>query len=445
MTHYLDTLSEFAATLDFAALPASLQQQAHYVVADTFGAIAAGSAEPELQQFAEHFAKESGPASLIGLGRKTSADCAAMVNGAAGTFLEMDEGNRFARGHPSIHVLPAALAYAEQHNATGAEFMAAIVVGYEVGARLGIASNLRGSMHPHGTWGTVGAAAAVARLARFDAAQMREAINVASSLTLASSKRTMLEGGLVRNLYAGVSNQMGLLALTLVQSGIGGERDGLASVFGEVVSEQFDPNQMIAELGTRWEIDRNYFKLHSCCRYNHGTLDALDRLFAKHGTPKPDEIRRIKVTSYRYAAELNDTAPRNTLAAKFSVPFAVATRIVNGTSRLSSFTWDAVRDPNVAALAQRVEVSEDPAMTARLPLERPARVEMLFADGRSWSEEVGTNRGDDADPYTRAELDAKFLDLTTRVWSMEKARTIQQQLHELSKQASLTALTRSIQ
>jgi hypothetical protein len=197
----------------------------------------------------------------------------------------------------------------------------------------------------------VGAAAAIARLLGYDAARIRETINVASSLTLASSKRTMLEGGTVRNAYAGISNRMALMAIDLVETGFIGERDGLSSVFGKVVSERFDTARMIDGLGRDWQIDQNYFKLHSCCRYNHGALDALENLLAKEAV-EADAVERVDVASYLYAAELDDQAPRNTLAGKFSVPFAVATRLVRGSSRVENFTWDALRDERVHGLGQ---------------------------------------------------------------------------------------------
>jgi len=273
-------------------------------------------------------------------------------------------------------------------------------------------------MHPHGTWGTIGAAAACARLAGQGADAYRETLNIAASLTVATSKQTMLEGGLVRNTYAGLSNHNGLLALTLAECGFNGERDGPGSLLGAVVSEHFDRDAVLAGLGETWHLMQNYFKLHSCCRYNHGTLDALDRIAAREGLPEPDAIESIRVRTYHLAAELSDPAPRNTLAAKFSVPFAVATRIVNGHSRLASFTWDAVRDPRVLALAARVALSEDASMSARLPAERPAWVEISTRDGRRLAAEVGVNRGDDADPYSRAELRGKFLDLCGRVWTL---------------------------
>jgi 2-methylcitrate dehydratase PrpD len=286
-------------------------------------------------------------------------------------------------------------------------------------------------MHPHGTWGTLGAAAACARLLGADAATMRETLNVASSMTIATSKRTMLEGGLVRNVYAGLANHNGLLAVQLAGCGFTGERDGPRSLFGAIVSERFDTAGLTQGLGSDWHLAHNYFKLHSCCRYNHGTLDAIDALAAREGLPAAQDIDRVEVVSYSLAAELDDTAPRNTLAAKFSVPFAVATRLVHGSSGLASFTWDAVRNEAVQALARKVRITEDAAMTKRLPHERPARVTIVDRGGRRWVGEAGVNRGDDASPYTPAELEAKFLELTQRVWPAQHCRAVLQATHAL--------------
>lgn len=437
----LQALSQFSAHFEFGNAVPEVQDQARYVLLDTVGAIIAGSAEPEMAALSERLASGVGPASVIGSTHRAAADRAALLNGTAGTFMEMDEGNRFSRGHPGIHVIPAVLAYAEEKALSGSDVMSALIVGYEVGSRVGYATKLRGSMHPHGTWGTVGAAAAIARLARFDEARMREAINVASSLTLATSKRTMLEGGLVRNVYAGVSNHMGLLACTLVESGFSGERDGLRSIFGSVVSDSFEATRLSEGLGSTWHIRRNYFKRHSCCRYNHGALDALDRLIAARGPITAHAVDRVEVTSYLYAAELNDQSPRNTLAGKFSVPFAIATRLVNGSSGVASFTWDAIRNPAIQALAKRVTVHEDPAMTKRLPEFRPARVEVFLKDGGRLVEETDINRGDDADPYSRAELREKFHELSERAYTTATAKSLLAELLGLVQAADLSQLS----
>lgn len=426
----LHQFSHFASKLNYQDLPREVKAHTGWVLADTLASVVAGSAEPEMQRLNAAHTHGSG-ATLIGVGSQVHVETAALLNGTAGTFLEMDEGNRYARGHPAIHVLPATLAMSELHGVDAEKFLSSFVVGYEVGSRIGAASQLRGAMHPHGTWGTVGAAAACARVLSSDTISMRETINVSTSMTTATSKRTMLEGGLVRNVYAGLSNRNGILASQLVACGFTGERDGLGSLFGGIISENFDTSILLRDLGTDWHLMHNYFKLHSCCRYNHGTLDALDAMQAQHPLPAPERIARIQVSTYHLAAELNDPAPRNTLAAKFSVPFAVATRIVHQSSALSSFTWDAVRDPRVLSLAQKVELTEDPSMSRRLPNERPAKVVITETDGQQWIGEAGVNRGDDAWPYSAEELGHKFLDLTGRVWSQDHARQVLHATHQL--------------
>ncbi|TAJ86713.1 MmgE/PrpD family protein [Reyranella sp.] len=423
---WLDTLASFVADFRLESLKPATVEQTSYVMLDTIGAIAGGAAEPEMQALTAKLAvSPAGEASVIGTDKKAVSAAAAFLNGTAGTFLEMDEGNRFAKGHPAIHALPAVWALAEIKGLSGKAVMEALILGYEIGARIGIAAALRPDMHPHGTWGTVGAATAVAKLLGYDAARIRETINVASSLTLATSKRTMLEGGTVRNAYAGISNRMALMAIDLIEAGFVGERDGLSSVFGRVVSETFDTAKMIDGLGHDWQIDHNYFKLHSCCRYNHGALDALDLLLARESVAA-DAVERVDVASYLYAAELDDQAPRNTLGAKFSVPFAVATRLARGSSAVENFTWDALRDERVQALAKRVFVVEDKAMTSRLPQVRPAKVDLRLRDGRTFSAAVEANRGDDQDPYSREELTTKYFSLTARVWPHETADNVRQ-------------------
>ena len=431
---YLDTLSEFSSSLDYRKLAPHVKDQVGWILADTVAAMAAGSAEPELRAIAARQSKGTTQhgAQLIGLGRNSTPEAAALINGTSGTFLEMDEGNRFSRGHPAVHVIPAALALSQERRTSAEDFLAAVVVGYEVGSRLGAASQIRGAMHPHGTWGTIGAGAACARIAGMPASDMRQTLNIAASLTTATSKQTMLEGGLVRNVYAGLSNRNGLLALNLAECGFTGERDGPSSLLGKIISESFDTHAVTQGLGQDWHLMRNYFKLHSCCRYNHGTLDAIDQMAAKQALPSAEDIDRIEVVTYHLAAELNDPAPNNTLAAKFSVPFAVATRIVNNSSALSSFTWDAVRNPKILDLAKKVSVAHDPAMSARLPNERPASVTIYLKDGAIRRGEAGVNRGDDASPYTREELREKFMNLTGRIWPMAHCQKLLQATLDLA-------------
>lgn len=423
-TDWLATWSGFAARARLEDIDPTTRARARLVLADTLGAIAAGQREPEIAALALRLAASggSGPASaVIATAHRLPASAAAFVNGVAGTALELDEGNRFARGHPSIHVLPACIVAAERARASGADALLAFCLGYDIAARIGGAANLRPGYHPHGTWGVVGAALAVARLAGADAAAIARCVNIAAALSLATSMRTALEGGTVRNAYAGVANQLGLMAWDMAASGFTGERDGVATVFGRISGQDFKPALMTEALGTRWEIARNYFKRHACCRYNHAALDALEDLVARHGRPDPDRISAVQIETYGAAAELDARAPHNALAARFSLPWAAASFLLRGVADVPAFRTEALGDASTRALAARVAVAEDPAMTARLPAQRPARVRITLADGTVLEAARASNRGDADDPYPAAAIEAKFLDLAAPAFGAARA------------------------
>ena len=424
---WLAAWGRFAANLTFHDLPESVVARTRQVILDSIGAIVAGMAEPEMQALALRLEALDGPGAspVIGGAQRLSASNAAFLAGVAGTMLELDEGNQYARGHPGIHVVPAALVAAARMGCSGEDLITAVVLGYEIGARIGIASKLNVAMHPHGTWGTVGAAVAIARLADADAETMVETINVASSLGLTTSRKTMLEGATIRNSYAGFSNKIGLMAWELVTAGFGGERDGVASVYGTVAASGFDASVMTDELGERYEIARNYFKRHAACRYTHAALDALGTIVAEAGGRiDPKAVLGIDVSTYVWAAQLDDPEPKTMLAAKFSLPFALATTLVHGSASIEAFRDAARADRTVLALASRVRVDEDPALTAMLPAARPARVTLRLADGRILTAMATTNKGDTEDPYPPAEVEAKFVEITAPVWGEARARRV---------------------
>jgi 2-methylcitrate dehydratase PrpD len=445
MSGYLKQTADFICRCQFNDLPAEVVQRARQVVADSVAVIASGVREKEVSNLIHRTVAAGGPrvSTIIGTGHRTEPSKAALINGTAGTFLELDEGNQFSRGHPAIHVVPAALAVAEEANFSGRELLTAVVLGYEICARIGIACKIRMSMHPHGTWGTTGAAVAVGKLMGYDADGMKELINVSSSLGLATSRRTMLEGGLVRNVYAGVSGHMGILAHQLVQSGFTGEADGLQTVYGSVVSDTFLPEVMTEALGERFEIARNYFKQHACCRYNHGALDALGEIMASRpgGRLTPEEVAGVEVTTYSLAAQLCEPHPQNTLAGKFSIPFAVATYIVKGHTGLESFSQEAVRDPAARDLAERVTVCEDPALTAMMPDRRPSKVAVTLKNGIVLEAQTFTNKGDTEDPYSPEELRAKYDGLAGLVWEEETAAAIYSDISKLEQIDDVNSMT----
>ena len=447
MENYLTTLSQWIAKSTIDDIPDSVIEHSKLVLADTIGAIAGGSAELEINKLSKTLS-DDGKVPIIGTSFKSTMENAAFLNGTAGTFLEMDEGNQYARGHPAIHVVPAILAWANAKPDTIdiKLFLKALIIGYEVGARVGMASKIRLKMHPHGTWGTIGAAVAIGVLNKASPEQIKNLINISSTLGLGTSRPTMLQGGTVRNVYSGVSNQMGILAWQLCQSGFTGEADGLSTIYGSVVSTEFNPKKMIEKLGERWEIARNYFKIHACCRYNHASLDCVETLLNQNAQEFDliDKIEKIEVKSYFWAAELDDKEPKNVLAGKFSIPFAVASTIYHKNSKTSSFTIDKVKNSKIIDLAKKVEVEEDLEMTKLLPEKRPASVSVFFNDGKVLSHSTLTNRGDAEDPYNEEDIEQKFYEITERVWEKTKAEKIFKGTLDLSSTSDLKNLMHSL-
>lgn len=441
----LARLTDFLGRVSYDDLPAATRSQAGLVVRDTCGAILGGSLEPEPRRLAERLRSTGGDAEATILGpafAKASAASAALVNGAAGTFLELDEYHR-PRGHPAIHVLPAVLALGERLHASGPRVVEALVLGYEAGARVSRACRLRPSVHDHGHLGTLGAAVGCGKLLGFGPDELRQVMDLAACLGLASPWRTAVAGATVRNLFAGVSGQMGILAAEAVASGFSGLPDGVQVAFGTILGEAFEPAALVNGLGATYEIDGSCFKLYAACASTHPALDAVLELLHEHRL-RADDVVDVLVATHRLAARLNDPEPRNQLAAKFSIPFAVATTLRHGAADRRAFAPEAVAEAGTRALAGRVEVVEAPDLTARHPGESAARVELRLADGRTLTAAAVLSSQQIAEPPSEAVLLAKFRSLVGPILPGEAGDQAAAALRRLEEYADVGELTAAL-
>lgn len=425
---YLQELAHFAAATRLADLTDGARERARWVLADCVPVIAAGMQQPEMRALvARHLAQAaSGNAWVIGAGRRAATLDAALINGTAGTWLELDEGNLFAKGHPGIQVVPAAIAVAQEIGASGADLLAAVAIGYEASARISRASEGRLAIHPHGTYGVIGAAIAAARLKGFDAGRMLELLNVSATMGMATSRHTLLDGATVRNIFTGHSGYMGLTATRLVECGFTGEVDGVGNVYGKVLSDTFDRAKVVEGLGTEWLIAQSYFKLHPMGRYGHSAVDALEALLARvpGGRLRTQDIERIEVRTYMLGSILAEKRVVSSFGARFSIPFALASIIHYGKSGLGSFDDAAVANADVQALAQRVDLQEDKAHTARYPAETPCEVKIVMKDGATHAGSCSVMKGEPSNPHSADDLKGKFFDLGTPVWGDATTRKL---------------------
>jgi 2-methylcitrate dehydratase PrpD len=415
------------------------------VVLDTVGAMLAGSRLPENVKLAQLSAKTGGPgpATLLGQPGSASAVFAALSNATAGVALEMDEGSRLGGGHAAIHVLPAALAVAEERDASGKEFMESVIAGYEVTSRIGAGTKVKQTVHSHGTWGTIGSAVATARLMGLDQAQTTQAINIAASMSPANTWAPCLEGATVRNLYPGRSGFQGIMAAQLTLCGFTGLEDGPADIYNTILGEAFDAEAVVHELGVpgAYRIQRNYFKLHACCLYNHPVLDGVQTLLAREGFGAED-VASIKVETPAIATTMADPEPANMLAAKFSLPYAVATAVVHNSTDITAFYPDRLNDPETLDLARRVAVLADPKMDLRNYDYPAAKVAVSLKDGRTLTEDVTAHHGDTQNPASREELLGKFNFLALDVLDQGTAARVVETVDNLDALGNIRELTR---
>jgi len=417
---YLEKASRFICATRLDDLSSAARERGRWVIADSIPVIAAGMRTEEMGALvARQLANAPrGNAWVIGTGQRANPFDAALLNGTAGTWLELDEGNLFAKGHPGIQVVPAAVAAAQDMRASGADLLLAVTLGYEVSARISRAANIRLSVHPHGTYGVIGAAIAVGKLKALNQPQMRELLNVAATMGMATSRKTLLEGSTVRNIYTGHSGYMGQMAVRLVEAGFTGESDGVQSIYGGVLSDTFDRERVVAQLGEEWLITKSYFKLHCAGRYAHSAIDALEDALAR--TPgkqiDPSRIERIDVSAYSLAAMLNGKNITTSFGARFSVPFALASILYHGKSGLSSFDERAVANPAVQNLVSRVFVTENLSYTAAFPEKQFCDVAISLTDASVIKGRCEVTKGEPSNPHKPEELQGKFFELGAPAW-----------------------------
>ena len=445
MPTYLDRLSRFVCDTHLEGLEPSTVNAAKTVVLDTIGAMLAGSQFPENAKLAQLAAKTGGqgPSTLLGQPGSASAVFAALSNATAGVALEMDEGNRLGGGHAAIHVIPAALAMAEERGASGKEFLESVIAGYEVTSRIGTGTKVKKSVHSHGTWGTIGSAVATAKLMGFDEAQTALAINLAASMSPANTWTPCLEGATIRNLYPGRSGFQGIMAAQLVLCGFTGLEDGPSDIYNNILGESFHTEAVVRELGVAgaYRIQHNYFKLHACCLYNHPVLDGVQALLGREKFGAGD-IDYIKVEAPALATIMNDPEPANMLAAKFSLPYAVATAVVHNSTDITAFYPDRLQDPDTLDLSRRVDIISDPAMDLRRYDYPAAKVAISLKDGRTLTENVTAHHGDTENPASREELVGKFNFLVQDVLGDEGSARVVETVGHLDALGNIRELTR---
>jgi 2-methylcitrate dehydratase PrpD len=420
-------LGRWIAETPAAAIPTAARVATRRAFLDTLGVLVAGCDEEAPRVVASWIRGQGGTleASVIGHSLATTAADAALVNGTSAHALDWDDVSVSLRGHPSVPLVPAILALGEKLSAPGSLAVDAYVFGFEVQARLGRAigqPHYALGWHATSTFGTIGAAAASARILGLDAAHTATALSIAASL--ASGLQANF-GTMTKPFHAGWAARNGVVAATMASAGLtaaGGAIDGpnglLHAASGGL---DLDEEAIVPRQSDAWDIIEHGIgvKLYPCCYATHRTIDATlevrDRMMGL--APEafhPGLVQEVAVNVNRGGLiPLIRHSPTTGLEGKFSMEYCVAAAILDGHAGLSAFTDAMVHRPEAREFMSRVRVEES-LPPAEFPIGGEARVTLKTSSGDSYKAEVDVPRGDPRRPLSWDELAAKFREATTR-------------------------------
>ena len=438
-------LAEEMTGLSYGVLAPEDVEQVKRLVLDHVGVAWRGSDMPWSRALAGWAAslgngvRESSGCVIVGTATRAAPSVAALVNAAAAHGMELDDTHDESLSHPGAPVIATALAAGSVTEASGEAVIAAIVAGYEVMARVGMATGadevIERGFHPTALFGGFGAATAAAKLYGLDAAEMEQAWGLVLSAAGGSMQFSQdASGTTVKRLHAGYGAQHGTMAAEHARLGIAGParafdgRYGLCALFGL----RPRPERLERRAGEPLQIHRISLKPYPCCRLFHSTIDALGEVTDDFTMPD-DAIAGIKVGGPDILVSQHMLRrPQSVMAAQYSLPYALGASIVCGPGHYEGYEGERLDDPRILALADRVEAVADDAMQAAFPAHFGSWVELARPDGTHRRAEVLDSRGTPARPLAAGSIADKVGgllaatnhapevgDLADAVWSLD--------------------------
>ena len=446
----LDVKGGVATIADFihgARVPPEANARAATAIKDTIGVMLAGASEPAAR-IAQAMAGEDGVGTcrVLGTSLQTSPELAALANGVSAHSLDYDDMCFVSLAHPSCALVPAILATGELVHARSSSLLDAYVIGFELECRLGNVMNPRHyhqrGWHCTSSIGTIGAAAAAARMLGLGAHATQHALGIAASSACGLKENI---GSMVKPLHAGMAARNGVMAARLAQRGFTSSPHAIDGPQGYLVamdSERDSLDAAVGDLGIRWEILHTgvTVKLYPSCAATHPPLDALIAMKRRESITA-DQVQAIDV-------EVDSMTPRllihpdpvTGLEAKFSMPFCAAAAIVYEHIGINTFDVDHIRNSTVQALMKHVSLRANEEFDKGAPLAR-ARVSVYLRDGRVVSQAVDGARGYPG-RLIDEELATKFAGCATRTLSESAASSAWAALRSLDTITDARELTR---
>jgi len=417
---YTRGMAEFVANLRFEDIPVDVRQRIKLLMLDSLGCALYG-AKLEWSRILQQRLGELDTTRMCavwGTKQRISAPHAALINGTQVQGFELDDVHRQGMLHVGSVVLPALIAVTEfRQGLSGKEFLTAAVAGYEIGPRAGICmgpEHLEQGFHTGATFGVFSAAAGSARGLKLDAAKTVHALGIAG--TQAAGLMAAQFGAMVKRMHSGRSSQSGLYGALLAEAGFTGiinvfesEYGGFCTTFSRS-TDRFKIEELTAGFGSVWQTMGIALKFYSCVASNHTTLDALRLMQEEHPFGANDVDKIVVHCTQATAVHVGwKYQPQGLTSAQLNLPYCVATLLLDGDVFVDQFDEARVADPARMALAEKVDVREDPAYTAQGSKSRHlVRVKVHLKGGRKMERVVAAGRGNEHNFASEADVVAKF-------------------------------------
>ncbi len=419
-------------------VPLDVINEAKRAVLDTLGCMIAGIDTPlgkNLRELAKRYEDKQG-VKVLGLKPSVTPLIAAMCNGYMANAHDADDGHRRSRLHAGGIIIPTALAAGEENRGTGRAFLEAVIIGFELGHRAGMATTALGTYYGSAMGGTFGAAAAAGWLMGLSPDLIVNAMGIAEMHApncllmgwIEARKPPMVKEGM------GWSAASGLMSAHMSQSGI----TGTLTIYDgkEEISE-------IDKIGQEWETGCRYYKPHPGCRWAQVPLQTLQALMSKHDLCAKD-AKEIKVRIMTKASNLDNPAPANMEEAQYSIPFVLAATLVDGEFGPDQMRMEKLTDPAILKVAKKVIIEAQPEFDQAYPGQIRCEVRFLTEKGEIFIATSHKVKGDDNYPLTDEEIREKFVRLSRNHLNQNLARTVISDVWALESRAAIGDFMASI-
>src|SRR5688572_4119612 len=455
---YTRGIAEFVSGLKYDAIPEEVRHRLKLLMLDSLGCALYGADLQWSRILQDQLASvdSTRTCAIWGTNRKLSAPHAALVNGTQVQGFELDDVHRAGVLHVGAVVLPALIPLAEIRGKngpamTGREFLTAAAAGYEIGPRVGLCmgpAHIASGWHSGATLGVFSAAAGAARGLKLDADRTVHALGIAG--TQAGGLMAAQFGAMVKRMHAGRSSQSGLYGALLAQKGFTGIVNVLESEYGGFCTamsqskDNFDLQELTAGFGSTWQIMGVALKFYSCVGSNHTTLDAIRDMQAERPFG-PQDVKKIVVHGSKVTMEHVGWkyVPQGLTSAQLNLPYCVATWLLDGDCFVDQFTEAKVADPARMKLAEKVEVHEDPAITARgAKFRHMVHAEAHLNDGTVLKRTVESGRGSEQKFASDRDIVEKFEKLAAKALPKTQVSKLRDAMLGLDNLADAAELAR---